>query len=388
MLRNRIIIGVLWIVSLVGITYYGGTISYGFFAAITLLPVLSLCYLLSVRFRFSIYQNIEGKTFVSNHAIPYFFTLQDEAKFAFASVKVYFYSDFSSLTELADGEEYELLPGTGITRDTMLLCKYRGNYNVGIRTVEITDFLRLFRMRYKNREPLEVFIQPDTIVIDDLSSVRLPRLLALEAPIGGAVPEATVREYLPGDSLRMLHWKASAKEDRLLVRRSTGEQQRQVCIVLSTYRDSDEPEDYLPVENKMLEIALALSSLFLRRGIPVRASHRSVSTESCLLDGTAAFHSYYATCAHMSFSPSYTDDGLFSGLAAKPDTVNGHITFFVLNRWSAEAERFARILNGNGVAVVVYLVVRDGAPVPTLPETLPRTVLVPVSADANLREVL
>ena len=46
MLRNRIFVGILWIVSLVGITFYGGTISYGFFTAVTLLPVLSLLYLL------------------------------------------------------------------------------------------------------------------------------------------------------------------------------------------------------------------------------------------------------------------------------------------------------------------------------------------------------
>ena len=178
MLRNRIIVGLLWIVSLVGITFYGGTISYGFFIAVTLLPLLSLCYLLSVRLRFSIYQKLEGKTFVSNHAIPYFFTLQDEAKFAFAGVKVFFYSDFSSLTELRDGIEYELFPDTGITRDTTLICKYRGSYNVGIRSVEITDFLRLFRMRYKNKEPLEVFIQA-------VENVK-PKLEVKSRRVGGA----------------------------------------------------------------------------------------------------------------------------------------------------------------------------------------------------------
>ena len=388
MLRNRLIVGILWIVSLVGITFYGGTISYGFFIAVTLLPLISFGYLLCVRLRFSIYQKLEGKTFVSNHAIPYFFTLQDEAKFAFAGVKVFFYSDFSTLTELEDGVEYELLPGTGITRDTTLLCKYRGTYNVGIRSVEITDFLRLFRMRYKNREPLEVFIRPDTILLSGLSSIRLPRLLAREASHQGSVPEATVREYLPGDTLRRVHWKASAKEGRLLVRRVTGEQQRQVCILLSTCRSAETPEEYLPSENKMLEIAIALASFFLRRGIPVRASHRSQTTETCRLDGADSFHKYYDLCAHLTFSPMFTDDALFAGLAKRPDAVNGHIAFFVLSRWSVEAERFARILNGNGTAVVVYLVTPAGKPTVTLPETLPRTVLIPVSPDADLREVL
>ena len=388
MLRNRVIVGILWIVSLVGITFYGGTISYGFFIAVTLLPLLSFCYLLSVRLRFSIYQKLEGKTFVSNHAIPYFFTLQDEAKFAFAGVKVYFYSDFSMLTELQDGVEYELFPDTGITRDTTLLCKYRGTYNVGIRSVEITDFLRLFRMRYKNREPLEVFIRPDTIILSDLSSVRMPRLLAREAAQQGSVPEANVREYLPGDSMRRIHWKASAKEGRLLVRRVTAEQQREVCILLSTFRSAEAPEAYLPPENKMLEISIALSSFFLRRGIPVLASHRTQTTETFRLDGADSFDRYYETCAHLTFSPSFEDDGLFAGLAKRPDAVSGHIAFFVLSEWSAAAERFAKLLNGNGTTVVVYLVAPDGTPAVILPKTLPRTVMIQVSPDADLREVL
>ena len=387
MLRNRIIIGTLWIVSLVGISYYGGTISYGFFIAVTLLPLLSLVYLLFVRFRFSVYQRLEGKTFTANHPIPFFFTLQNESRFAFAGVKVYFYSDFSSLTGLDDGAEYELLPGTGVSRDTTLLCRYRGNYNVGIRTIEITDFLRLFRMRYKNREPLEVNIQPDTVTLADLGGIRLPRLLARESMQSGGVPEATVRDYQPGDPMRRIHWKAFARENRLLVRRVSGEEQQQVSIFLSTCRTSDKPAAYLPTENKLLELTLALSSFFLNRGIPVRATHKTKATMLCLMNSRASFDNYYAVCSELEFSPEQPDASLFKTLSRHPETVGGHIAFFVLSQWSPEAERFARTLNGNGIAVVVCLVTADAADVPT-GLTLPRTEVIQVSPDADLREVL
>ena len=45
MRRNRIIWFCLWILSLVGISFYGGIISYGFFIAVTITPVFSLFYL-------------------------------------------------------------------------------------------------------------------------------------------------------------------------------------------------------------------------------------------------------------------------------------------------------------------------------------------------------
>ena len=65
MLRNRLIVLLLWILSLVAITFYGGPVSYGFFLLITLLPVASALYLVYVCLRFRIYQRLIGKTFTA-----------------------------------------------------------------------------------------------------------------------------------------------------------------------------------------------------------------------------------------------------------------------------------------------------------------------------------
>ena len=48
MRRNRIIWLCLWVLSLVGISLRGGAVSYGFFAMLTLVPIISLLYLLAV----------------------------------------------------------------------------------------------------------------------------------------------------------------------------------------------------------------------------------------------------------------------------------------------------------------------------------------------------
>ena len=50
MKRNRILFAILWVVSLVGISLFGGPISYGFFALLTILPLISFLYLLSRNF--------------------------------------------------------------------------------------------------------------------------------------------------------------------------------------------------------------------------------------------------------------------------------------------------------------------------------------------------
>ena len=387
MKRNRICIFLLWILSLVGISCYGGSVSYGFFIMVTMIPVMSFLYLLCVKLRFSIYQKLEGKTFVSNHAIPYFFTLQNEEWFAFASVKVFFYSDFSTVVDLTDGEEYELLPGTGISRDTSLICRYRGTYRVGIRTVEITDFLRLFRLRYKNPEPLEVTILPYVATPSDLAGAQLSRILQREIPTGNTVPDVSVREYAAGDPRNRIHWTASAREQRLLVRRRAGEEQPNISIFLGTRRISDDPTVHLPVENRILELALALSRFFLLQRIPVNAYHIEGTLQTVSVTGSESFELYYRRCSELAFDASYLDRLLFAAAKKRPEILGTRAAFFVLHEWSGEAEEFARTLNAGGVPVVVYLVT-DTVSVSVDARSLPRTEILVVPPDANLAEVL
>ena len=152
MRRNRIIWATLWVASVVLISFYGGPVSYGIFAVLTLTPVISLAYILLVLARFKIYQYFECPEIVSRHVIPFYFTLQNEDFFAFSGVRVNFYSDFSAIEGLSDDIEYELLPGTKIKKETGLICRYRGEYEVGIRSVVLQDHLRLFSVQ-KQRAP-------------------------------------------------------------------------------------------------------------------------------------------------------------------------------------------------------------------------------------------
>ena len=73
MKRNRLLFCLLWLLSLAGISFYGGTVSYGFFAVFTLLPLVALVYLLCVYLTFRIYQRLETKQLVAKESIPFYF---------------------------------------------------------------------------------------------------------------------------------------------------------------------------------------------------------------------------------------------------------------------------------------------------------------------------
>ena len=252
MLRNRLIVAALWILSLVGISFYGGPVSYGFFAVITLIPLISLLYLLLVLARFKIYQRFESSDLVADHVVPFFFTLQNEDWFAFAGVRVKFYYDHSSIEGLSDDIEYELLPQTKITKETELICKYRGEYNVGISSVVLRDYLCLFKITYKNREPLRATVLPNIIRLDDLRSVNIETISHREALTDLTTPDVEVRDYIPGDDIIHINYKQSARLDKLTVRKFSGEEKEGVGIILDPLRISEDKSVYLPVENRCL----------------------------------------------------------------------------------------------------------------------------------------
>ncbi|MBO7631127.1 MAG: DUF58 domain-containing protein, partial [Lachnospiraceae bacterium] len=232
-----------------------------------------------------------------------------------------------------------------------------------------------------------VTINPDIVILPSVKSLSLSRAVSVDALRGTTIPDVTVREYRTDDSYRRIQWKASAKAQKLMVRNVTGEEQKGISIVLGTCRTSEDPAVYLPVENRMLEIALALSHFFLLRGTPVRACHRTDVFSEKVIDGTPSFDVYYDRLAALSFREDFPDALLFQEIGMRPSVSEAKTAFLVLNRWSAEAEQLCRSWNGNGVPVVAYIVASDNPDV-AAPGALPRTDCIVIPPDAPLKEVL
>ena len=85
MKRNRIIWFCLWVLSVVGISLEGGAVTYGFFTALTLVPVVSALYLLAVYKLFHIYQELEQRFVSVNEPVNYRFALVNEFPVQFSS---------------------------------------------------------------------------------------------------------------------------------------------------------------------------------------------------------------------------------------------------------------------------------------------------------------
>lgn len=384
MKRNRIIFGIIWVLSLVGISFFGGPVSYGFFALLTLAPVVSFGYLLCVMTFFRIYQELDSRNLVANHTVPFYFTLMNEYFFGFAGIRVRFFSSFSTISGLDDGVEYELLPKTGIQKQTSLLCKYRGEYEVGIKYVEMQDFLRLFKISHHNRETLRVMVRPQLVELAELHGVDNMDAMARESLSERTEPDAVVRRFEEGDDLRHINWKASARSGELLTRRFVGEEREGVSILLGTWRCSEDSKEYLPVENKMLETALALALFFAKRKIPVTTYYLADGIRQEALPGLEGFEAYYGLMAGLEFRKEQREALFLEQLSAKRELFASRTAFLILHEMCDSAEGMMRLLSENHVGTYVYWICNE-APEHMPGGALPRVQIRRLGTEEDLR---
>lgn len=303
MRRNRLIFYTAWILSLVGISFVGGVVSYGLFCALTLLPAVMYAYLIFVLIKFSFYQELSAKYVTCRTPVTYYFTLQNETAFAFARVRVLFYEFGVDHGELDQNAEYELMPHSGHTVSTNIVCRYRGEYQIGVRKVVITDFLHLFSITYKNPNPFKVNVLPAVeFPSGDMEDVRA--LFAGNS--ANRVPETRdipVRPYVEGDPLRSISWKATARTQKLMTAQMTSEEHSSVHILLDTKRYSERPEEYLPAEDSLLTRLITLVIFYAEQHTCVDVCYSSQGLQQLTLKSMRDFDAFYAAISAVMFTP-------------------------------------------------------------------------------------
>ena len=385
---RRLILLLLWILSLVGISFYGGAISYGLFWGITLIPVLSLVYLLFVFIQFRIYQEIGSRIVVSKQPVPYFFILQNETVYAFAGLSVRLFTDFSYVTDMTTDEEYELLPGDKYTYHTTLICKYRGEYEVGVKDIIITDFFRLFRIRYKNPGAVKALVYPRIVRKKELESIKdIIHMSTMETVLNQTVPDVVTRDYVAGDSLKRIHFKVSAREQKLKTRTMLGERKQELLLLYDTKRYSEKEQEYIPAENQILELVLALGLFFAEKNINYTVVHGQDGMRTRLVEGLNQFEQLYEETAHVIFDARENISGLAKEWFENRRYWNAETLIVVVQQPEGELLRHLQILAEEGYTVIMYVVTNKDIS-EYVRQSNSRMKIIAIPIEGNLEEIL
>ena len=388
MKKRHAVLILLWILSIAGISFYGGWISYGFFYAVTLTPVLCLLYIAAVIVRFRVYQSVGSRDLVCDQPEAYYFILHNQDFFAFSAMKLYMFSSFSEVKDIDDRVVYELLPKTQIKLETQIICRYRGEYEVGIREIEFSDFLYLFSVKYKIPGSVKVFVEPKLVEMDSIKSFdEVQEFVNIDSFRDRTDQDCPVRDYQEGDPLKLVHWKATAKEMKLKVRTQKSDEQQRIIILLDTERSERDNHIYIPAESKLLESALAISYYLFRKGISQKLCYIGKSFKKISPDEMHDFDQYRRELSHMSFDKQNRSDVLFAEALCDPEVLSCRVMILLLFSVTSETESICAELNDRGIYLIIYVVNEDESAVHAMRSDERRTVRA-ILPDGDLREVL
>lgn len=190
-------------------------------------------------------------------------------------------------------DDHSELPGYRINRATGVeqhsynqwrtqgLCTQRGLFRLGPTSLYTSDPFGIYTLTVHNPASTSLVVMPPVV---DLPLIQVaPGGRSGEAPPRHNAPDRTVssggvREYEPGDSLRYIHWRTSARLDQFYVQLFDGTPAGDWWIVLDLDANVQVGEGWDATEEHGIILAASLADhgLRLRRAVGLIASGRDL----------------------------------------------------------------------------------------------------------------
>jgi uncharacterized protein (DUF58 family) len=141
-----------------------------------------------------------------------------------------------------------LRAGHAVTQPVTIPALRRGVIPVGPPTAVRTDPIGLMRREHEWDELHELYVHPRTVAVPSTSSGLVRDLEGSPSRrlVDADMSFHAIREYVPGDARRQIHWKSTAKTGRLMVRQFEESLRSRLAVVLSLsegeYASDDEFE--------------------------------------------------------------------------------------------------------------------------------------------------
>ena len=156
---------------------------------------------------------------------------------------------------------------------------------------------------------------------------------------------------------------------------------------MDTERASGKISEYLPIENRILEIAIALTLFIKDRNIPVHSyTFRSPEKEQ-VIDSAETFNAFYRTMSSTVFEKNPDRPDVIGAFSANKEIYSKRIVIIVTSTADNAVREFAKSLNRGNTDVVIYCV-KKIAPGTSETEAFFHTKLITVPAEGGLNEIL
>jgi uncharacterized protein (DUF58 family) len=319
-----------------------------------LLPILSYCisFLLLRGLRVSrtqpdaVTKNTAGKLIVGLHNITFM---------PLGYVSVLVNADENAIKVLANPSP-QMNPFGRATLEIPFEIEFRGHFDFGLRAVQISDITGLFTLTRYFDGAKYILSLPHVV---DASRFPLTSNLMTQLSSRYDVRDedystiSDVRQYLPTDSIKRVHWKLTAKRNEWLVKNFQSNALNLVSVLVdSTRLTALEPRENYKIEDAMVENALGLAKFCLNKGMPVDFLTTEGRKASAKAPGE--FELIYQNAAEMHFTE---ETALDVPTVLSQELTEGYVNAVILTA-QLTAALYERVINciknGHHMAILYF----------------------------------
>lgn len=155
---------------------------------------------------------------------------------------------------------------------TVVSCRRRGHYRAGKVKLHIRDIFNIYSLHKTIVTPLSFKVYPNITPLKSFkiqASQHMGELLVKEPLFQDYSSLSDLRVYQDGDSIRRIHWKASAKSEDLMVKNYEERGDNEVVIVLDSHKSSYQGDNEGWIEDQLVEAAAAIIDYCLAQNMKV-----------------------------------------------------------------------------------------------------------------------
>ena len=167
--------------------------------------------------------------------------------------------------------EKQILPSKNAFFQYTLIPKARGEYSFGDLNIYVSSVLGLACKRYSFQKGAMLASYPSFVHLRKYELMALQNEFLLGGikkirKLGHTMEFEQIREYVQGDDIRSINWKATSKQNKLMINQYQDEKSQRIYMLIDKGRTMQMPFNGLSLLDYSINATMALSHIILKKG--------------------------------------------------------------------------------------------------------------------------
>lgn len=279
-------------------SFYGGVLPFLLLYAFLLFIPVSVAYII-LNYRFlSVYQELDSHRIVKGESHVFTVSFDNTGILPIQDMKLILHSDRCDFDGFADNMKISLKAMQSLKLTTKAVCLYGGAYDVGLKSVGFSDPFGISEIELNVPYTFRAVVSPKItdVAVPYMDIENLKNSIGMKSTVNHEdTPGNDMRLYVPGDTVRSINWKVSARLDKFVVRTPDRMDTRRITLILDAVNMSAAVLDTESLRRRdyFLEFCVSAAWYFASRGLSVKIIYPSGKITEKQIDSHESFREFY-----------------------------------------------------------------------------------------------